>query len=218
VLQEIYYLLPVKKFYLLFLLLFSLHAHSQEMLLKVTENYYRSLPFHKPFNKFIEHLLNDPTFIRDTVAKKTDTTLYYLRGSYRSHNPFFFKGIRTDIILAEKEEMEYDSATEVRSVFHYQIVGYAPPGEEGIKDVQQEFEKACRRYKKGFTGSNDREIKTGNTKRGKVRDYVFRHLTYPALTISWLTSENGQNNVFAITVRFMVYRNNALLPIPPDGF
>jgi hypothetical protein len=218
-LRETYYLFPMKRHCLLVLLLFSLQSHSQEMLLKVTENYYRSLPFHKEFSRFVQHLLNDPSFIKDTIARKTDTTLYYLRGSYRSHNPFFFKGIRTDIILAEKEELAYDSGTAVRSVFHYQIVGHAPPGEEGKKEVQQEFEKACRRYKRGFTGSNDRDLKSGNnTKKGEIRDYLFRHLMYPPLTISWLSSDGAKNNVFAITVRFMVYDNNALLPIPPQGF
>jgi hypothetical protein len=186
------------------------------MLLKVTENYYRSLPFHKEFSRFVTHLMNDPTFMKDTIHKKTDSTLFYMRGTYRSHNPFFFKAIRTDIILAEKEEMIYDSATMTRSVFYYQLVGYAPPGEEGIKDVQQEFEKACRRYKRGFTGSNEKEFKKGEVKKGEVKDYLFRYTTYPPLTISWLSSEEGKNNVFAITVRFIVYDNMALLPIPPQ--
>jgi hypothetical protein len=216
--KKICYLLPVKTHCLLLLFLVSFNATSQEMLLKVSENYYRSLPFHNEFSRFVEHLLNDPTFIKDTIHKKTDSTLFYMRGSYRSHNPFFFKAIRTDVILAERQEPRYDSAGTYHTVFYYQIVGYAPPDEEGIRDVKLEFEKACRRYKRGFTGSNDRELKSGTEKTGEVRDYLFRHAAYPPLTISWLSSEGGKNNVFAITIRFMVYSNHAFLPVPPKGF
>lgn len=193
-----------------------MHGYSQEMLLKVSEEYYRSLPFHKEFNRFVQHLLNDPTLITDTIHKKTDSTLFYMRGSYRTHNPFFFKGIRTDVILAEKEEMEYDSAAPARSIFYYQLVGYAPPGETGRKEVEQEFERACRRYKRGFTGSNERELKAGDKKVGEIRDYLFRFTSYPPLTLSWATSNNGQTNLFALTIRFIIVENQALLPIAPQ--
>lgn len=208
----------MKKYCLSLILLSSLQTHSQEILRKVSDEYYRSSPFNKEFHRFIEHILNDPAFIKDTVHRKTDTTLYYMRGSYRGHNPYFFKAIRTDIILAERLEPFLDSANTFHTVFYYQLVGYAPPGEEGINDVKREFEKACRRYKKGFTGNNDRELTSGNQKKGEVRDYMYRHAFYPPLTISWLTSESGANNVFAITIRFMMYDNRALLPVLSQGF
>ncbi|HEX7902501.1 MAG TPA: hypothetical protein VF487_01385 [Chitinophagaceae bacterium] len=209
----------MKKVYLLLLLLAALSGYSQSNYKKISENYYRSVPFDREFSKFLNHLMNDPTIINKKVLKRTDSTLFYLKGSYTTHNPFFFKSIRTDVILAEREEIvEQDSIKFLHTVYAYQLIGYAPPGEEGMKEVKNEFEKFCRHYKKGYFDSKYHELNKDEKETGEVRDYSFKYLNFFPLTVAWATYSNHNNNLFTITIRFKVINNIAYLPESPDGF
>jgi hypothetical protein len=205
----------MKKFYLLLLVLSISTAHAQKVY-KIAQTYYRINPFNKEFNSFLIRLMDDPVLTNKTVNKKTDSTLFFLEGTYTSHSPFFFKATRTSIILAEREHIT-DSTGEVNNIFLYQLVGYAPPGKEGVNDIQKEFDKFCNRFKKGPHGVNIRELKLQNKKTGEIRDYLLSNLVFSPLTIAWSTSKNNEENIFAITVRFTVVENRAYLPIPADG-
>lgn len=209
----------MKKIYLLLLLLTSLTAYPQSTYIKISENYYRSAPFNKEFSKFLNHLINDPTIVNKKILKRTDSTLFYLKGTYTTHNPFFFKSIRTGVILAEQEfVVQQDSANLLHTIYAYQLIGYAPPGVEGMKDVKDEFEKFCRHYKKGFWDNKSEEIKKDDGQHGEIRDYSFRYLSFFPLTVAWATSSDHTENIFALTLRFMVVNNIPYLPESPDGF
>lgn len=205
----------MKKFYLLLLVLSISTAHAQKVY-QIAQTYYRINPFNKEFSSFLIRLMDDPILINKTINKKTDSTLFFLEGTYTSHSPFFFKTTRTRIILAEREDIT-DSIGEVNNIFLYQLVGYAPPGKEGVNDVQKEFDKFCNRYKKSPGGVNIREIKIQDKKTGEIRDYQLSNLIFSPLTIAWSTSKNNEENIFAITVRFTVVENRAYLPISADG-
>lgn len=208
----------MKKILLLFTFFTVSYANAQELFRKISENYYRSAPFNREFSQFLNHLMNDPSLANKTIHKKTDSTLFFLEADYASHNPFFFKTSRTKIILAEKDEVLKDSIEFMQTVYEYQLIGYAPPGEEGIRDVQQEFDKFCRKYRKGFDGDNYKEIKNEGIESGEIRDYSFTRLTFYPLTVAWATSRDHSQNIFALTIRFMVYNNRAFLPIPANRF
>jgi len=205
----------MKKFYLLLLVLSISTAHAQKVY-NIAQTYYRINPFNKEFSSFLIRLMDDPLLTNKTINKKTDSTLFFLEGTYTSHSPFFFKATRTKIILAEREHIT-DSTGKVNNIFLYQLVGYAPPGKEGVNDIQSEFDKFCNRYKKGPDGVNIRELKLQDKKTGEIRDYLLSSLIFSPLTIAWSTSKNNEENIFAITVRFTVVENRAYLPIPADG-
>jgi hypothetical protein len=191
---------------------------AQETIFNIAKTYYRSDPFEKEFSSFLNHLMNDPTLINKTINKKTDSTLFFLEGIYTSHSPFFFKADHTKIILAEKEEVENDSLQYVNTTFYYQLIAYASPGEEGVRDVRETFEKFCRHYKKKFDGDNYKELKAEEKQVGEIRDYSLKYPGFYPLTVAWATA-NGQNdNIFALTIRFRVFENQAYLPIATNGF
>ena len=191
---------------------------AQEAVFNIAKTYYRSDPFEKEFSAFLNRLMNDPTLINKTIHKKTDSTLFFLEGIYTSHSPFFFKANHTKIILAEKEEVENDSLQYVNTTFNYQLIGYASPGEEGIKDVREEFEKFCRRYKKKFDGDNYKELKAGEKQAGEIRNFSLKYPDFYPLTVAWATSKEHNDNIFALTIRFRVFENQAYLPIATYGF
>jgi hypothetical protein len=209
----------MKRSLLLLFLLIQLSVRAQETFLKISQTYFRSAPFGREFSKFLSHLMNDPTLTDKTINKKNDSTLFFFKGTYSSHNPFFFKALKTKIILAEKQEVVNDSLNLIHTIYVYQLIGYAPPGEDGARDVKEEFEKFCRRYKKGFWRSYYEKLKANeNQSSGEISNFSFRNQTFYPLTAAWATSMDHNDNVFAITIRFQVYNNSPYLPTVPDGF
>jgi hypothetical protein len=205
---------------LIFIIFCNCQTGAQEVIADIAKKYYRSNPFEIEFSKFLTHLMNDPTLINKTTLKKTDTSLFFFEGTYTSHNPFFFQTNRSKIILAEREEIETgtDSSQYLQTVFLYQLIAYAPPGEEGIKDVREQFDKFCRRYKKKFAGDNYKELKTEGKQVGEITDYSLEYPGFFPLAVAWATSKKNTDNIFALTIRFRVFNNQAYLPTAPDGF
>jgi hypothetical protein len=201
-----------------FVIFFCYKSSAQEIVFDIAKMYYRSNPFENEFSQFLNHLMNDPALLNKTIHKKTDSTLFFLEGNYTSHNPFFFKASHTKIILAEKEDATNDSLQYIQTTFIYQLIAYSSPGEEGIKDVREEFEKFCRHYKKKFEGENYKELKTGKEQAGEIRDYSLKYIGLYPLTVAWATSKEHNDNIFALTIRFRVFENQAYLPITTNDF
>jgi hypothetical protein len=201
-----------------FLLLYG-PSHGQETVSKITHSYFRSDPFNKEFSQFLNNLINDPALTEKSIKKRTDSTLFFLQGIYSSHSPFFFHTNRCKIILAERQEYKDSLSTRTYTYFIYQLIGYAAPGEEGQKDIKQEFEKLNRRFKKGLDETDQKELKRGYEQSGAIINYSFMKMPFYPLTIAWTTSADHQENIIAITVRFYMEDNEAYLylPIPPDS-
>ena len=183
---------------------------------KIAHDYFRISPFNKDFSTFVSRLMNDPSVQQSTIRRKTDTTLFFLEGIYNTHKPFFFRPDKVKIILSERET-EGDSINPAQPFFLYQIVGYAPPGKEGKTDVQDEYEKLVRQYKRAFDMNHPRELKDGDTLSGEIRDFYFENVSFPVMTLAWSTN-NINGNVLAITIRFFVFDNRAFLPIAAYRF
>jgi hypothetical protein len=202
---------------LLSLVLFSFCCSAQEVLLQVAKNYFRSNPFDREFSRFLHHLMNDPALQISTVSKRTDSSFFYLRGSYTRHNPFFFKAKRTEIVIAEQEVILNDSLPLTDTLILYQLAGYSEEGSEGVKDVKEEFDRFDRKYLKKFYRSDLNQLKKGNEITGVIRNYFLRFSYIAPLSAAWQEIPNKKENVFVITLRFKVSGNGAVLPVSPDS-
>lgn len=183
---------------------------------KIAQDYYRVNPFNKDFSQFLVRLTMDPALRDSQVLRKTDTTLYFVQGLYRNHQPFFFPAEKVRMVLAERE-IEKDSSGIPESLFIYQLVGYAKPGEDGLADIRKEYEKLSRKLGKMFDMSHPREIRSGEQVQGEIRDFYFTDLPFAPLTIAW-SQDSTQGNICAITLRFQVYNNRAFLPVTTYRF
>jgi len=183
--------------------------HAQNAVIKVAGNYFKTSPFEKEFSQFLQQLLSDPSLSNKNTRKKTDSTLFFFEGRYGTYNPFFFKPIQTRVILAEKEQVVVqDSLSILHTIYEYQLIGYAPPGIQGINDVKQEFDKINRRFMKDFSSYESSELKKG----GLIRDYMYTSFPFYPFTLAWASNTDHTENIFAITVRFQVADNWAYLP------
>ncbi len=187
---------------------------AQQTINDITKAYYRSNPFDKEFSKFLNHLLNDPTLSNKTLQKRTDTSFFYFKGEYAQHNPFSFKAIRTEIILAETELQLADSIFQTDTILLYQLLGYTKGGKQGIDDVKKEYNKFSRKFGHLFSNMDSRNLIKNNQPAGAIGNYfLFLKLLSP-LTIAWAELSETEENVFAITIRIKVRENISMLPDP----
>jgi len=202
------------KIKLLTILLLSGQIICSQPLYKVTAEYFRQDPFKTTFSQFLNNLIGDPSMTEKDLRKKNDSTLFYMQGTYPAHTPFFFPALRSKMILAERQEFMDTTATSTYTYFVYQLIGYAKPGKEGLKDIKEEFDRLNRRLKKGLTGSVQKALKRGSEESGAIMNYTYRDMVFYPLTIAWASSEENKENIIAISIRFFVDENQAYLPIP----
>lgn len=186
-------------------------------LYKVTEDYFRQDPFKSEFSQFLNKLISDPALTEKEIKKKNDSTLFFLQGIYKSHSPFFFPATHCKVILAERQEFADSLSNEAYTYFVYQLIGYAAPGEEGLKDIKQEFERLNRRLKKGLDPSDQKQLTRGDEQSGSIINYAFRNIAFYPLTIAWATSADKKENIVALSIRFFMMDNTAYLPIPSNS-
>src|SRR6187551_4010596 len=86
----------------LFLLIVNT-SYSQNPLQSLLKTYFRSHPFDMRFSSFIASLQQDPWFTIETYDRRTDTSFFYLTGTYKNFNPFRYPSVELRLILAEQE-------------------------------------------------------------------------------------------------------------------
>lgn len=194
------------------LLLSCQQLHSQRIL-DITKKYYRYDPFKSSFSFFVKHLTEDAALKEKNISKITDSTLYFFEGIYKSHSPFAFKPEKTKVVLAEREQPG-DSIAAGKSILLYQIAGYAPKGSEGERLIQDEFRKFSRKYKTGFSEVKSRPFENKNSTSGEICDFLHKDLSFAPVTVAWSSDKGNTENIFVVTIRFIVVENYAYLPIP----
>ena len=190
---------------------------AQEVLTQVAKYYFRANPFNQEIGNFLQQLVHDPTLINTSVFKRTDTSLFYFKGEYKYHNPFFFKAKRTQVVLAEREVVLNDSLHLIDTVMTYQVAGYTDGGKDGLNDVKQEFGKFDRKYIKKFVHNELTNLKLGDEVYGGIRDYYLDFSYLSPLSASWQKIGTSNENVFVITLRFKISGDIAVLPVTSDS-
>ena len=88
-------------FCFLILLNSLLSVSSQPTLEKVAGKYFRVNPLDRPFNVFMNQVIQDTAFSIITLQKRTDTSLFYLRGIYKNFSPFSFRTQLVQFIITD---------------------------------------------------------------------------------------------------------------------
>ena len=194
--------------------LFCLNSTAQQSIIDIPKVYYRSNPFDKEFSKFLTHLLNDPTLSNKTLEKRSDSSLFYFKGEYAQHNPFTFKAIRTEVILAETELQLTDSIFQIDTILLYQLLGYTKGGKAGVEEVKKEYNRFNRKFGQIFSNTESRDLIKANHVSGAISNYFLLFKLLSPLTIAWAELSESDENVFAITIRIKVRENISMLPDP----
>jgi hypothetical protein len=137
-------------FFLVFLLFVYPNVFGQKNFKQDASKWFKINPIGKNKEEIVRLLLNDSTFVCDTITLITNKSLFYMRGHYSSFTPFFMPTTSIQIQFFEELRMgKYEPDT----VLFYQIVGYTDTTEKGKNLVKNELDKQYNNVKDYITGT-----------------------------------------------------------------
>ena len=159
----------------LFILVVST-GYSQNPLQSALKTYFRSHPFDMRFSSFITSLQQDPWFTIETYDRRTDTSFFYLTGTYKNFNPFHYPSKELRLVLAEEEIIHTDSLKTHDTIMNFQLMGIADSVTANSKFVEKEF-KRFHKNQAGRFSSNT--YNTFEEKNGRITAEIYNYFVSP---------------------------------------
>lgn len=163
----------MKKFWIAFIFsLCNLFVTAQEKndFTTALNQYFKASPFQKDPVEFVTETLTDNDFMLDTLIKKTDTTLFFMQGYYKTFNPFGSNFSKAQLQI-------YYSLIGSDTTIVYSIIGIADANENDKINSQKKETAIYKSLHRYFTKVL---IKTGTKKKPYTRhSYYFTN--YPVL-------------------------------------
>ncbi|MGC4038858.1 MAG: hypothetical protein QM764_23070 [Chitinophagaceae bacterium] len=191
------------------------YCAAQRSILKIADNYFRYNPFNREFKSFLTHLINDTLLMNKQVIKRTDSTLFFFRGTYKKYNSFNLDPVRVEVRLAETEIELFRPVVTKDTILQYQIIIYTNHVNNGKNSVEKEFDHFRRKYTTDFSNVETKNVTTDNKSTGLINDYFIEMTTIPPVTVAYINSDKNEN-VFAVTLRIIVRENRALIPMTEE--
>lgn len=206
----------MKKILLFVFILVVSTGYSQNPLQTVLKTYFRSQPFDVKFSTFIMSLQKDPWFTTETYERRSDTSFFFLTGTYKNFNPFRFTPKELRLVVAEEEIIHSDSLHTHDTIINLQLMGVTDTGFANRKIVEKEFT----RFNNNQSGSFSSKIYTGYDDKGKLTSEIYSYFLFPfsiaPVTIAWGLVPGSKEYTFTITIRFKVRQNAADLILAPN--
>lgn len=180
-------------------------------LLNFSRNYFRPDPFRKQFSTFLNLVLNDPQIEDKVLNKRSDTSLFYFSGTYKDYNPFFFKPKQTKILLQEQVIELDNESKKTDTIFTYQLITITDNTPKMLRDIEKEFAKMHRQNKGKFYSTNHEELKEDGKYTFIINHYFVYNCVLSPLSIGWGKIEGEDEAELALTLRFKMEGNEAVL-------
>lgn len=189
---------------------------AQNPLLHVLKSYFRSHPFDSRFSSFIISLQNDTWFTIEVYNRRTDTSFFYLTGTYKNFNPFRYETKEVRLIIAEEPFTHADSLKTLDTIINIQLMGITDTGIAKRQAVSKEFSRFHKNQSSGFWKNTYNRFQS----KGEVTAELYNYFIYPfsisPLTIAWGEIPGTGQFIFTITIRCKVKQNIADLILLPD--
>ena len=206
----------MKKIFLSLFIVIAITGYPQGPLQSVLKTYFRTNPFDLKFSTFINSLQKDPWFTIETYSRRTDTTFFYLTGTYKNFNPFRYTPTEVRLVLAEEEIIHTDSLKTRDTIMNLQLMGISDSGVVNSKLVEKEFRRFHNNQADRFSSNT---YNTYEEKDGRVTAELYNFFVFPfsiaPVTIAWGILPETNQYSFTITIRFKVKENIANYIVSP---
>jgi hypothetical protein len=169
------------------------------------------------FSNFILSLHKDPWFTIDEEIRRTDSTFYYLSGTYKNYNPFQFPPRELRLILSEMQIVHEDSLKTLDTIITLQLLGITDSSVAGEKMVKKEFKHFHNNQADRFSSSTYYPFKSKNGETvAEIYNYFVSPFSISPIAIAWGIQDETHHHVFTVTFRFKVIENIATFIVSPD--
>ena len=203
----------MKKILLPVFILIACVAHSQNPIELLSKTYFRTHPFDMKFSSFVTSLQQDPWFSLETYDRRTDSTFFFLTGTYKNFTPFRYAPKELRLVVAEEQITHADSLKTHDTIVNLQLMGVTDTGIINRKAVEKEFKRFHSSQAGRFSGNTHEILKD----IGEVYNYFISPFSISPVTIAWGRLETNQYT-FTITIRFKLKENSATYILAPGEF
>jgi len=205
----------MRKVFTLLLIIIAFESYSQSPLQSVAKSYFRVHPFDSKFSTFILNLQRDSWFKIEELDRRTDSTFFFLKGTYQNFNPFRFQPKKLTLIVAEEEILYSDSLKTHDTIMNLQLIGMIDSTLAIEKTVQKEFKRFHQSFSNRFDDFRSKTLKSLEKVTGEIYSYFVSPFTISPLTIAWGVLPDADQYSFSITIRFKVTENQAVYIMQP---
>ena len=205
----------MKKLLTLLFIIIAFEGNAQNPILMISKAYLRTHPFESKFSTFILNLQRDPWFKIEDYARRTDSSFFFLKGSYENFNPFRFKPTKITLILAEEEIVYSDSLSTRDTIMNLQLIGMIDSNISIDKSIEKEFKRFHQAYGGRFDDFKLRTLKWEEKITGEIHSYFISPLSISPVTIAWGILPDTNQYSFTIIIRFKVAQNVAIYITQP---
>jgi len=206
----------MKKILFPFFILIVCTSYSQHPLQSILKTYFRTHPFDMRFSSFIASLQQDPWFTIESYSRRTDTSFFFITGTYKNFNPFHYPPKELRLILAEEEIVHMDSLKTHDTIMNLQLLGISDSDAVSSNLAEKEFKRFHKNQGDRFSSNTSNSIKE---KDGSLTTKVYNYFIFPfsiaPVTIAWGVLPDTNRYAFTITIRFKVKENMATYIISP---
>ena len=203
----------MKKMVVSIFMLMAFSSYSQNPLESILKTYFRAHPFDIRFSSFVTSLQQDPWFTIETYDRRTDSTFFFLTGTYKNFNPFRYLPKVLKLVVAEEEITYADSLKTHDTIINLQIMGLTDTGIVNRKAVEKEFKRFHNNQADHFSNSVHQTFED----KGEVYYYFISPLSIPPVSVAWGRFEPNRFT-FTITIRFKIIENMANYIVAPGEF
>jgi hypothetical protein len=182
---------------------------------QVLKNYFRANPFDIRFSSFILSLQQDPWLTIQEISRRTDSTFFYLAGTYKNFNPFHFTPEETRLIIAEDEYLHNDSLNTLDTIIIIQMMGISGSNPENQKASIKEFNRFHKTYNSGFSFFSSNKMDQDGQLTAEIFNYFILPYATAPLSIAWGKIPDTGKFTFTVTLRCKVKENIADLVLAP---
>lgn len=200
-------------FYTTLILCMRFESKAQPPLQSILKTYFRAHPFDIRFSSFVTSLQQDPWFTVETYDRRTDSTFFFLTGTYKNFNPFRYLPKELKLVVAEEEIIYSDSLKTHDTIINLQIMGLTDTGMVNRKAVEKEFKRFHNNQSDRFSNSVHQTFED----KGEIYHYFISPLSIPPVSAAWGRFEIDQYT-FTITIRFKIKENMANYIVAPAEF
>lgn len=193
-----------------------LHVDASDAMMKIAKAYFRSQPFSQRFSSFIGSLQKDPWFTVENYERRTDSTFFFLSGSYKNFNPFRYTAKEVRLIIAEEQFIHADSLQTPDTIINLQLMGIIDSAASAADIIQKEFNRFHRMYQNDFGKFTYDHASKKGVITAEMHTYFFPVLAISPVTTAWGQLMEGHQYTFTITIRFKLKENQACFVLFPD--
>lgn len=176
---------------------------------RIVKEYFRVNPFSGSFPAFVKALTTDPALVNPQIVLKTDSTNFFVRGTYKIFNPFSFNAEKVDMLFSENEYNVASSRMQQKyTSYSYQIIAFFDDTKSNRTLLMKDFKRLKRKLDKPplrkeiVDLKGVREIEDGEI----VNYYGANSLVYP-YTLSWQTLPSSKKLAITLITRLEVFDN-----------